>query len=50
MKKSQNSYKYDDFVPMVDKSVDASWQKAVESNKFVALSKGASHLFSVVYK
>ncbi|KAL5574151.1 hypothetical protein UlMin_023748 [Ulmus minor] len=34
MKKSQNSYKYDDFVPMVDKSVDAFWQKAVESNKF----------------
>ncbi|KAL5557387.1 hypothetical protein UlMin_039623 [Ulmus minor] len=38
MKKSKNSYKYDDFVPMVDKSVDASWHKAMESNKF-ALSK-----------
>ncbi|KAH9663044.1 phosphatidylinositol/phosphatidylcholine transfer protein SFH12 [Citrus sinensis] len=30
-----NSFKYDDrFVPMVDKPVDASWQKVVENEKF----------------
>ncbi|XP_024021773.1 phosphatidylinositol/phosphatidylcholine transfer protein SFH12 [Morus notabilis] len=34
LKRSKKFYKYDDYVPMVDKSVDATWQKAVESNNF----------------
>ncbi|KAL7265535.1 hypothetical protein ACSBR1_003335 [Camellia fascicularis] len=28
------TYEYDDFVPMVDKAVDATWPKAVQSDKF----------------
>lgn len=27
-------YKYDNFVPMVDKVVDASWPKAVKKHQF----------------
>ncbi|KAI8028060.1 Phosphatidylinositol/phosphatidylcholine transfer protein SFH3 [Camellia lanceoleosa] len=33
------TYEYDDFVPMVDKAVDATWPKAVQSDKFT-LFKG----------
>ncbi|PON99580.1 Cellular retinaldehyde binding/alpha-tocopherol transport [Trema orientale] len=38
LRKSQKFNKYDDYIPMVDKSVDDTWQKAVENNNF-ALSK-----------
>lgn len=34
LKRSKEFYKYDDYIPMVDKSVDATWQKAVENNNF----------------
>lgn len=34
LKRSKKFCKYDDYVPMVDKSVDATWQKAVEINNF----------------
>lgn len=33
-KRSKEFYNYDDYIPMVDKSVDATWQKAVENNNF----------------
>ncbi|GMN29342.1 hypothetical protein TIFTF001_002384 [Ficus carica] len=34
LKRSKKFSKYDDYIPMVDKSVDATWQKAVENNNF----------------
>lgn len=39
LKRCQRFYKYDDYVPMVDKSVDATWQKAVGNNNSFALPK-----------
>ena len=30
---------YDDFAPMIDKAVDATWSKAIQNDKF-AISKG----------
>ncbi|XP_043711983.1 phosphatidylinositol/phosphatidylcholine transfer protein SFH12-like isoform X2 [Telopea speciosissima] len=38
-KNNHGDYGYDQFIPMVDKGVDATWHKAVENNK-LALSKG----------
>ncbi|XP_068636489.1 phosphatidylinositol/phosphatidylcholine transfer protein SFH12-like [Aristolochia californica] len=35
----ENTYKYDDFIPMVDKAVDVSWKKQILNDDFV-LSKG----------
>lgn len=33
------SFDYEHFIPMVDKSVDPTWKKVVENDRF-ALSKG----------
>ncbi|KAL6993522.1 Phosphatidylinositol/phosphatidylcholine transfer protein sfh12 [Sarracenia purpurea var. burkii] len=38
-KNFRKSFDYQDFMPMVDKTVDASWQKVVDNEMF-ALSKG----------
>ncbi|KAF4383290.1 hypothetical protein F8388_009321 [Cannabis sativa] len=34
LRKSQKFRKYDDFAPMVDKTVDATWQTVVDNNNF----------------
>lgn len=43
-----SSYEYDDYIPMVDKAVDASWKKELPNEKFVAangtISPAISHL------
>ncbi|XP_042482684.1 phosphatidylinositol/phosphatidylcholine transfer protein SFH3-like isoform X2 [Macadamia integrifolia] len=42
-KNSYPDYGYDEFIPMVDKSVDATWHKAVGNDK-LALSKGCYNM------
>ncbi|PSS06048.1 Phosphatidylinositol/phosphatidylcholine transfer protein [Actinidia chinensis var. chinensis] len=39
-KNIHKSFDYQDFIPVVDKTMDASWQKVVENERF-ALTKGA---------
>ncbi|XP_062102465.1 phosphatidylinositol/phosphatidylcholine transfer protein SFH12 [Humulus lupulus] len=60
LKKSQKFRKYNDYAPMVDKTVDATWQTAVENNNFAQancfatqdncrMSEGfSSHIFTGV--
>lgn len=42
----QETYKYEEFVPVVDKKVDLTWQKMVDNERF-SLSKGTPPMFIV---
>lgn len=44
----QETYKCEEFVPVVDKNVDPTWQKMVDNERF-ALSKGTPPMFVVAY-
>lgn len=44
----QETYKCEEFVPVVDKNVDPTWQKMVDNERF-ALSKGTPPTFIVAY-
>lgn len=47
-KNYQEAYMCEDLAPMVDKGVDSTWQKMVDSDR-VSLSKGTSPTFIVAY-